>query len=80
MRARRATNITRVPAVRILVLLDFNRNRGMSMVGGSSLLKNLHCLTHFCNSEDHEHCIGAGLGSAVAVVDGEWFHVDGGSA
>jgi len=37
--------------------------------GGSSLLKNLHCLTHFRNSEDHERCIGAGLGSTVAVVD-----------
>jgi hypothetical protein len=37
--------------------------------GGSSLLKNLDCLTHFRNSEDHERCIGAGLGSTVAVID-----------
>src|SRR5713101_486380 len=37
--------------------------------GCSSLLKNLHCFTHFCNSEDHERCIAAGIGSAVAVVD-----------
>src|SRR6266853_6588730 len=37
--------------------------------GGSSLLKNLHCLTHIRNSEDYERCIGSGLGSTVAVVD-----------
>ena len=66
---RRATPLPRCPVLRMRVLQTSTEFELSRWASGSSLLKNLHCLTHFCESEDHERRIGAGLGSAVAVVD-----------